>query len=413
MNEKAIIKIEAELDKSKKTYDFYMFCDALKTKAIPSQQMRGFLEKSIKDVKLEKAFSMRGSQISYSLEEPERYRKTKKNTVIEISIPFCLALPQNFSCQLNIKERNIKPYVIFRKIWTSKSKSSSSADFFTEDMVTFFAKSEITTPSIPQAEEDGWEHLFEGKNVARVNDNAGYFRYTRLFIEIDTNYSKEKLKNNEKYIRKTHEELTDICFEIVNRIIDVYRFTTNENYMEHLSSLNITNLYFVEHNLGFHGLLMGGGIESATMNRSQKEMNKIKKMLKESDPCPIHELFLLNAESSFIKRTYTLSLIESFQGLEIFLENFLISKYTEKGLNENETKAKLKKVWNLKDRLKNLLPEVGIENPNTEQNFWNKWCTMYDKDRNEVIHKGKAINSNVARAAVNLNKKMIDWIKNN
>lgn len=410
MNDKAILKIEAGIKGKSGTYNFYMLCDVERIRSISEPQMRNSLEKAIKEAKLEKSFSIRGSNASYSLVEADKYKKTRKNTIIEMSIPFCLNFPQNFSCRVDIRQRNINAYVTFKKIWTTKGKDSSDADFFTEDKTTFFAKSEIVTPDIPQLEEHGWEHLFTGKNVVKINDNSGYFRYSKLFIEIDTNYSKESIEKDKESLEKVHDEITDKCFEIVNRIIDVYRFITNEAYIDHLTSLNITNIYFVKHNVGFHGILMGNGIESAIMNRSKKEIDRIEEMLKQSEPCPIHELFILNAESSFIKRMYTLAILESFQGLEIFLENFLISKYPEKGISEEEVRAKLVKVWNLKDRLKTLLPEVGIKNPNTDRKFWDKWCTMYDKDRNEVMHRGKEIDARKTREAMTLNKQMIAWI---
>ena len=62
---------------------------------------------------------------------------------------------------------------------------------------------------------------------------------------------------------------------------------------------------------------------------------------------------------------------------------------------------------------KTLLPEVGVKPPLENRGLWDHWCTMYDKTRNEVIHKGKEIGATETRKTIDLNKQMVNWIKSN
>ena len=135
-------------------------------------------------------------------------------------------------------------------------------------------------------------------------------------------------------------------------------------------------------------------------------------MLEDGSSCPIYELLFLNADASYHKQMFTLAVVESFQALEIFLENFLISK-SNSVLLEKEIEKKLDKTWRTKDRLTILLPEVGVKSPLENRGLWDQWCTMYDKIRNEVIHKGKESDATETLKTIDFNKSMVNWIKNN
>ena len=337
-----IIQIKASISDEEKPYVFYMYCKDDLLKRAEIQQFQKVFEGMLKAINVRKGLHIYEAQPFYELCEPEKYRSTKKNTIVEVAIPFCLNLPQDYICKVEIPEKKYSALVHFGKIWTKNSKGSSSVDLFEEDNIIYFAKTEVITPPVPQNDENGYELCYQGKKVIKTRDNTGYFRYSKLFIEINTNYSKERLKNNSKYKETSLSEIREKTHEIVNRILDIYRFITNENHVERLSDINIKNIYFVDHNIGFYVLKMGAGIQSAIVNRSKKEINEIKKLLENGFSCPIYELLFLNSEASYHKKMFTLAVVESFQALEIFLENFLISKLTSM-LSEKEAEKKLEK----------------------------------------------------------------------
>jgi hypothetical protein len=203
-----IIQITASISDEEKPYVFYVYCrDDLLKKAEPQQVQKAF-EGMLTAINVKKGLHIYEAQPFYELCEPEKYGPTKKNTIVEVAIPFCLDLPQGDICKVDMPEKKYSALVHFRKIWTKNSKGSSLVDLFEEDNVTYFANTEVMTPSVPQNDEDGYELLYQGKNVTKTRDNTGYFRYSKLFIEIDTNYSKEQLKDNSKYKETSLSEMT-------------------------------------------------------------------------------------------------------------------------------------------------------------------------------------------------------------
>jgi hypothetical protein len=61
----------------------------------------------------------------------------------------------------------------------------------------------------------------------------------------------------------------------LNRFIDVYRLVTNTPHIQRLSRVHVRDIFFREHNIGFHGASFGHGIGTAIMNRSEAELNTI------------------------------------------------------------------------------------------------------------------------------------------
>ena len=62
---------------------------------------------------------------------------------------------------------------------------------------------------------------------------------------------------------------------------------------------------------------------------------------------------------------------------------------------------------NLKDLLKESIDHSILE----ERALWDKWCTVYDQVRNEVIHKGKDISEDKTKNTLKLNEDIINCIK--
>ena len=71
------------------------------------QDLKQIVESLILDVKFEKPFCLYEAIESYSLEEPSYFSGNSMNTVIEVTIPYCLALPQSSSAKVHIIEKNI------------------------------------------------------------------------------------------------------------------------------------------------------------------------------------------------------------------------------------------------------------------------------------------------------------------
>ena len=146
------------------------------------------------------------------------------------------------------------------------------------------------------------------------------------------------------------------------------------------------------------------------MNIPLNDVEKLSLLLNDSSRPEIYRLLLLDARDSLRNKDYTLAIVESFQALEIFLENYLIAEFKAKRVTESEYKKVLDTYWTTKDRLNTVLNMIKGVSLNKQAQIWDTWCTRYDKTRSEVIHQGKESTQVETQETVEINEKVIDWI---
>src|SRR5580693_9094423 len=95
------------------------------------------------------------------------------------------------------------------------------------------------------------------------------------------------------------------------------------------------------------------------MNRSGKELNEIAKKAATDEEIPLWDLLFLDADSSLETNAFTLAVVNSFQALELRLQDFLEKKMAAQGLVATEIESRLNKVWRTKERLKDLVPSLS------------------------------------------------------
>ncbi|MBZ5678158.1 MAG: hypothetical protein LAP61_28270, partial [Acidobacteriia bacterium] len=144
----------------------------------------------------------------------------------------------------------------------------------------------------------------------------------------------------------------------MNYLIDVYRFTTGEFHVERLTDAVLTLIYFADHNTGFEGAAIKGGIRSAVINRSAREIDRIAAMLAKGLKPDRHDLLLLSARSSLHHGNLLIAIILAYQGLEILVEAKLRNGYQRLGHADPAINQKLKDNHRLSERLTNLSREV-------------------------------------------------------
>jgi HEPN domain-containing protein len=146
------------------------------------------------------------------------------------------------------------------------------------------------------------------------------------------------------------------------------------------------------------------------MNRSRSELKKLQSRLSSGTKPELYKLLLLNAKASLKNKDYTLAIVESFQALEIFIENYRIAELKKKGKTESEYKKILDKNLRTKDRLNKVLEDLKGASLNQKTELWDPWCTRYGKTRNEVVHLGKEPTEIETSDTLTINEGVIDWI---
>lgn len=411
------IFVEATFNKSPVSVKFNLIVDRNRVKALTQDQMKEFLGKELSKISPEPVSGITYNQISFQYSDPWALEDFDYgNILVEIHLPYCLHLPDGYEIEAVLQDRmEEKALIIPTKIWTNKAnkdeEKSDSIDFFADDRVVYFKNSIILTPKIPVHSEEGWQQNFTGKNIEKIKDQNGVFRYTRLYIQFDLATSFEELNGGED-TKRVLEGIREQSLTIVNNLIDCYRSVTKKEHIQRLGSLCVNMIYFINHQKGFYTLSPGFGIETAPINRSKKEIEEVKRMLECGEKPDLYNLLLLDAKSSFENKSYALAVVQSFQALEIFLEAFLFKDLQERGDSEEDSIKYLEKNWKTQVRLKDCLKELRKTSlAEADKIFWDKWLDLYRQTRNRIIHKGKEPNSMEVAEMLEANLKVIAWLK--
>lgn len=400
---KGVATIKATIPETGKEATFYAYTnpEIVEFSKVDSTWLERQLEADIKKIRLGLPMAMKKIAVSYNLAE-ESEQPPFGNTLVEVNIPYCLHMPNG--TELKIKTKDQQEALVFcNKIWTQKAAGSSYVDFFEEDEATYFQNVEILTPKIPTPAELGWDADLTGKDVEKISDTTGYFRYSQLKIYLKTEYERVALGENMEDI----EKIKDFVLNIINNLLDIYRYETGEYHAERLGFANITNIYFFDKNFGVH--LMDMPVQGAMLNQSNKKILKIKEALSRGETPPLHSLLILNADSYLQKRMYSFAIISAFQAADVFLENFLIDLFRKNNLPEKDIHINLNKFWRTKDRIKKLIYKATGHSIVTEKNLlWSNWNSSY-KIRNNLIHKGQEPSKEKTEKAIQLNKEVIEW----
>lgn len=197
----------------------------------------------------------------------------------------------------------------------------------------------------------------------------------------------------------------------INRFIDVYRVVTNTPHMQRLASVHVRDLFFREHNIGFHGASFGHGIGTATMNRSGTELDAIFRMVATGEEIAPWTLLLLDADASLLNNSFTLAVVNAFQALELQLEDFLEKTMAAQGLTPPQIEDQLGRTWRTKERLKDLVPSlVGRRLIDDEPALWDRFCWAYEDIRNKLIHAARDLDYARTDRAVTACRDVSRWL---
>ena len=362
------------------------------------------------EVATKPSFQLFGTALSYSYPEEELARRPTQpaNTLIEVGAPYCFHVPVN--AMFEVKEGGGISHVVFKKVWTDRAENSSSADYRSPTHVLYHNKTSIKTPNFPTEPELGPEPICTGVNIEALKDRAGLYRYSLIWIFLDTGYTREALASRAG-AQAARTEMIARAVAVLNRFIDVYRVVTGSAHMQRLAGVHVRDIFFREHNIGFHGASFGHGIGTAVMNRSETELGAISRKTATGEEILPWDLLFLDAEASLDTNAFTLSVVNAFQALELRLEGFLERKMTDLGLTAPQIEARLGKTWRTKERLQDLVPSLtGRRLIDDDQKLWDRFCWAYDDIRNKLIHAARDLDHDKTERTVTACRDVGRWL---
>ena len=412
---KNITRITADIkfDDMDAPMKLHTLVDGEALRKVPQKEVEERIKSEISNISLKPGTELYKTHVSYSYIDTTAIADFDfGNVLIEANIPYCLHIPNFHEMTVKIPEENTEVLVTFQKIWTDRAKTadgeSQNIDLYADDREIYFKKSTILGPRIPFSPGEGWESFITGINIEKMDDSHGLFRYTKLYIQLNVglpeNVDSLKEKERDHLLNSIHDK----SLLIVNRIIDNYRSITNEIHVRRLGTLKINLIYFRKQRLGYY--ITNLNVKTAMINRSKNELKQISSLLSLGKKPELYKLLLFNTKNSLNSKDYTLAIVESFQALEIFIENFLISELEKKGNYKKQTKVILDKSWRTKERLNVLMKQLKGKGLNEKKELWSRWCNRYDKTRNGVIHAGKDPTEKETVETLTVNEKIIEWI---
>jgi hypothetical protein len=400
----AILRITAGLPGSNQPIEFLQFADeSTKPNEVQIREM-------LSQVSVQKSLQLYELDLHYSsasgaTPDPARF---PRNTMVEVALPYCLHLPNGLTLFVSVTGATGGAVVILQKFWTTAAAGSATADLFTADRVTYAAPVTFNTPNFPEAPELGPRLACSGTNIELDRDTSGQFRYSKIKIFFDTQHQQLDTKSKSA-MAAVRAEAVGLALKIVNRMIDVYRYVTKEDFVQRLGSIHVTDLYFARHDVGIHGASFGGGIRDAIMNRTGHEIEEIARTLKAHSEIPLAELLFLDAQAALSTDRYVLAVIHAFQGLEVFLEEFLYRRFADKGMTPDAIE-KIVAPRRTKERLKDVLRQSTGHSLAENRELWDRFCLSYDQVRNKLIHAAKEIDQHRSREAVEACLAVQTWL---
>jgi hypothetical protein len=372
---------------------------------------------------------LQGFQLLYAVSgEP-----LEQEEVVQVvaRLPFCLYIPP---CRYLFTYPGTSEFIGFvpEKVWTSHAEGSTEIkeELVVPDKTVYLNKPEIITEWIgtPEASVQGPQ----GHNVEFDKDPTGYFRFSRLTVEIDWKFPRDfnPYNNDDSNRSSAIEEVPSRILDIANYVIDLYRVVTGDGYIRRVSYIAIEDIRIgipdncsirqqekftgdkFTYKCGYHPYLFSAhGIRPAIVNKPGKTIEAFQTSLKQPVRPEAYRLLELNAEQALDQRDVKVAVLESFTSLEVYVEQFYFRKLGDR-MSEADIENLLSSSdnWRLKVRLKKLLKKYcSISIAEMDGELWQKWLRAHDK-RSKLIHRNIEPSLEEAKKIVERNKAIIQLL---
>lgn len=348
----------------------------------------------------EQQIDLKISHIKYSLENEEGIPKSEFDTVIEAYIPYAIYVPNGFSVNMN---QPVKSKVTFFKEWTDKAKGSLNFDVIGEKKL-FYRDYTVATSYFPKPIDSDWKPNITGKNIEMNNDTVGYFRYSKLIIEMDTQMG----KSTENRFDHVYQDTYFSSLKIANSLIELYRNTTGEFHLRKLNKIFLGSIFFPKQNWGLYPNEFN--VRNAIINHSQDTISTFRERLENGESLKMYQLLLDDAKAALTNNEFKLAVTESFQAFDVFVDVFLLDWLIKKGVEEKVALEKIEgKTTKTKINPRNkqsLIVKYGIA-VNMNATLYDEWGTKYNTIRIPAIHGTKDIGRQEAISSIEINEQMI------
>ena len=213
------------------------------------------------------------------------------------------------------------------------------------------------------------------------------------------------------WLATDQSEILHWVHRVINRILEVYRFTTKEFFIDAIPKnelwscdvLTVNDAGGLSPDMS-HIQTFGYGI---TIARKANILAEARTLLSSGEQLPIFEVLFLNARREELLENYRVAVMEVETAFEVLVDEAVARFYRGQGLKESEIMSKLEAgLMNLlKDHIPKSCGEPFLDKP--EYTDWKQY--LYDL-RNAVVHDGAQVNAEQAAKAIEVGEKSLLWL---
>lgn len=244
-------------------------------------------------------------------------------------------------------------------------------------------------------------------SVAKANRVE--IRYDRLgrvaFTSVDILFPRLVANQDEHELRR-------MVLAVLNRLIEVYRFTTGEYYLESIPMHELreydTSIIKEDGSKApemAHSGTFGYGL---TLARYAPIPDMSRQLLLTGAEVPVPDLLLLNARREYLLEDYRIAVVQAETAFEALVDEVVSHYYRATGRSDAEVDVILNNTG-LKNLLKDHIPKC-CTNAFVGTQEYTTWESDLYSLRNAVVHRGASVDAAVVNKAIDAGEKAMKWI---
>ena len=240
----------------------------------------------------------------------------------------------------------------------------------------------------------------QGSNNVEVKyDRSGNVAWTGIVIRFPVHIQNQ-------------EDLQGWIHLIINRVLEVYRFTTGEFYVntiprDELGDWEVRDVAddgTVSDEISHH-FTFGG--PSLSIARHMPISDEARNILSSGTEVPIYRIMYLNAKREELLENFRLAVVEAETAFEVLVDEVVSRYYRGQGASTVEVENKLEA--GLTNLVKDHIP-ICCDAPFVGTDVHKLWIEDLYTVRNRVIHDGASITADQAEKAVEAGGEALEWL---
>ncbi|MBM7846283.1 hypothetical protein [Herpetosiphon giganteus] len=238
----------------------------------------------------------------------------------------------------------------------------------------------------------GAEHVGRGE---LWNDKNGTFRRTEFVILFPPSIIVLGQSLQNSYFGDDVDRIIDCTVTVLNRLIRIYRYVTQDTYIPFIDKTEIWNSFsYGVVSRSSEGQLQGNirnaGYDVNLVNTIQEYdhniHHQISQMLITEDKIPLYEELLISARYYLSISNWRMACVEIQTCFEVFVSEIVREYYVKKGKTLNQITNILD--CGLKNLIKDHMNKVLSKQFDTNNPIYNDWLNKTYNIRNKIVHEG-------------------------